>query len=263
MTTHTTSHKTELHDAELSRYSRHILLPEVDYSGQLTLTQSHAIIFGLGGLGSPAALYLASAGIGALTLVDFDTVDDSNLQRQIVHREHNIGQSKVASAKANLHALNHRIQIHTVEKSLTQTEMLKLIQTADVVLDCTDNFNSRFRINQSCFQAKKPLISGAAIRWEGQLSTYDFRESDSPCYQCLYPKSSTQPQSCSQNGVLSPVVGIIGSMQATEAIKALLALPTLTGKLMILDAYTMMIRTLNLKKDPNCLLCATSIMCNK
>ena len=257
MTAHTTTpnHKTELNDAELSRYSRHILLPEVDYSGQLTLTQSHAVIFGLGGLGSPAALYLASAGIGTLTLVDFDHVDDSNLQRQIAHREQNIGQSKVASAKANLQALNHRIQIHTVDTQLTQQETLALIQTADVVLDCTDNFDSRFLINQSCFQAKKPLISGAAIRWEGQLSTYDFRKPDSPCYQCLYPKSSTQDTSCSQNGVLSPVVGIIGSMQATEAIKALLNLPTLTGKLMIIDAYTMMIRTLNLKKDSHCALC--------
>ena len=253
--TTTSSHKTELNDAELSRYSRHILLPEVDYAGQLKLTQSHAVIFGLGGLGSPAALYLASAGIGTLTLVDFDHVDDSNLQRQIAHREQNIGQSKVASAKANLQALNHRIQIHTVDTQLTQQETLALIQTADVVLDCTDNFDSRFLINQSCFQAKKPLISGAAIRWEGQLSTYDFRKPDSPCYQCLYPKSSTQDTSCSQNGVLSPVVGIIGSMQATEAIKALLNLPTLTGKLMIIDAYTMMIRTLNLKKDSHCALC--------
>ncbi len=250
-----TANKNELNDAELSRYSRQILLPEVDYSGQLKLAQSHAVIFGLGGLGSPAALYLAAAGIGTLTLVDFDTVDDSNLQRQIVHKEHNIGQSKVASAKANLQALNHRIQIHTVDTQLTQQETLVLIQTADVVLDCTDNFDSRFLINQSCFQAKKPLISGAAIRWEGQLSTYDFRKPDSPCYQCLYPKSSTQDTSCSQNGVLSPVVGIIGSMQATEAIKALLNLPTLTGKLMIIDAYTMMIRTLNLKKDSHCALC--------
>ncbi|MCF6253298.1 MAG: molybdopterin-synthase adenylyltransferase MoeB [Thiomicrorhabdus sp.] len=247
--------KTELNDDELSRYSRQILLPEVDYAGQLKLTQSHAIIFGLGGLGSPAALYLAAAGIGTLTLVDFDTVDDSNLQRQIVHSEANIGQSKVASAQTNLHALNQHIQINTVSERLNAQETLQLIQTAQVVLDCTDNFESRFLLNQCCFQAKVPLISGAAIRWEGQLSTYDFRQESSPCYQCLYPKSSTQEASCSHNGVLSPVVGIIGSMQATEAIKALLNLPTLTGKLMILDAYTMMIRTLNLKKDPACTLC--------
>jgi len=252
-----TTTKNELNDAELSRYSRQILLPEIDYSGQLKLAQSHAVIFGLGGLGSPAALYLAAAGIGTLTLVDFDTVDDSNLQRQIVHKEHNIGQSKVDSAHENLTALNQHIQIKTVNATLTSQEMLTLIQTANVVLDCTDNFDSRFLINQSCFQAQKPLISGAAIRWEGQLSTYDFRQKNSPCYQCLYPKSSTQETSCSHNGVLSPVVGMVGSMQAIEAIKALLNLPTLTSKLMIIDAYTMNIRCLNLAKDPNCPLCKT------
>ncbi len=247
--------KTELNDKELSRYSRQILLPEVDYAGQLTLAQSHAVIFGLGGLGSPAALYLAAAGIGTLTLVDFDTVDDSNLQRQIVHREANIGQSKVASAQANLQALNQHIQINTINTTLTPQTMLTLVNTANVVLDCTDNFDSRFLINQGCFEAKVPLISGAAIRWEGQLSTYDFRDPKCPCYQCLYPKSSTQDTSCSHNGVLSPVVGMVGSMQAIEAIKALLNLPTLMGKLMIIDAYTMNIRTLNLKKDSNCPLC--------
>jgi adenylyltransferase/sulfurtransferase len=255
MTVTPTTTKTELNDVELSRYSRQILLPEIDYSGQLTLAQSHAVIFGLGGLGSPAALYLAAAGIGTLTLVDFDTVDDSNLQRQIVHKEHNIGQNKVDSAHENLTALNQHIQIKTVNATLSPQEMLALIQTTDVVLDCTDNFDSRFLINQSSFQAKKPLISGAAIRWEGQLSTYDFRKKNSPCYQCLYPKSSTQDASCSHNGVLSPVVGMVGSMQAIEAIKALLNLPTLTGKLMIIDAYTMNIRSLNLAKDPHCSLC--------
>ncbi|GKT11903.1 MAG: molybdopterin-synthase adenylyltransferase [Thiomicrorhabdus sp.] len=248
--------KTELNDAELSRYSRQILLPNVDYTGQLKLAQSHAIIFGLGGLGSPASLYLAAAGIGHLTLVDFDEVDDSNLQRQIVHRENNIGQAKVTSAKSNLQALNHHIQIDTVATKLTQNEITELTKTADVVLDCTDNFATRFAINRACFASRIPLISGAAIRWEGQLSTYDFRKDDSPCYQCLYQESDAQTQTCSQNGVLSPVVGMVGSMQATEAIKALLDLPTLTGKLMIIDAYTMMIRTLNLKKDSACQLCS-------
>lgn len=248
--------KTELNDAELSRYSRQILLPEIDYAGQLKLAQSHAVIFGLGGLGSPASLYLAAAGIGHLTLVDFDEVDDSNLQRQIVHRENNIGQAKVTSAQSNLQALNHHIQIDTVATKLSQTEMSNLTSKADVVLDCTDNFDTRFAINRACFASKTPLISGAAIRWEGQLSTYDFRKKESPCYQCLYQESSAQTPTCSQNGVLSPVVGMVGSMQATEAIKALLDLPTLTGKLMIIDAYTMMIRTLNLKKDADCQLCA-------
>ncbi|MDX1347167.1 MAG: molybdopterin-synthase adenylyltransferase MoeB [Thiomicrorhabdus chilensis] len=250
--------KTELNDAELSRYSRQILLPEIDYDGQLTLSQSHAVIFGLGGLGSPASLYLASAGIGKLTLVDFDEVDDSNLQRQIVHRENNIGQPKVLSAQQNLQALNHHIEIETVQQKLNETQLAGLIESADVVLDCTDNFASRFALNRSCYRAKKPLISGAAIRWEGQLSSYDFRKADSPCYQCLYKEEGGVELTCSQNGVLSPVVGMIGSMQAIEAIKALLNLPTLTGKLMIVDAYSMQIRTLNLKKDENCSHCGNA-----
>lgn len=248
--------KPELDDHELSRYSRQILMPEIDYDGQLKLSQSHAVIFGLGGLGSPASLYLAAAGIGKLTLVDFDEVDDSNLQRQVVHREKNIGQAKVASAKQNLTELNHHIEIETINEQLSEQQSAELINTADVVLDCTDNFASRFALNRVCYQYHKPLISGAAIRWEGQLSTYDFRSPDSPCYQCLYPEDSGQELNCSQNGVLSPVVGMVGSMQAVEAIKALLNLPTLTGKLMIIDAYTMMIRTLNLKKDPKCEHCS-------
>lgn len=247
--------QTELNDAELSRYSRQILLPEIDYSGQLKLAQSHAVIFGLGGLGSPASLYLAAAGIGHLTLVDFDHVDDSNLQRQIIHSEANIGQAKVASAQSRLAALNRHIQIDSIPEKLNATELVALVSTADVVLDCTDNFEARFSFNQACFTAKKPLVSGAAIRWEGQLSTYDFRQENSPCYQCLYSENSGQAESCSQSGVLSPVVGMVGSMQAIEAIKVLLDLPTLTGKLMIMDAYSMMIRTLNLKKDPACKQC--------
>ena len=248
--------KTELSNEELSRYSRQILMPEIDYSGQLTLAQSHAVIFGLGGLGSPASLYLAAAGIGKLTLVDFDEVDDSNLQRQIVHRELNVGQAKVASAKSNLTQLNRLIEIATIDRKLSEEEIQELVISADVVLDCTDNFASRFALNRTCHKAQKPLISGAAIRWEGQLSTYDFRNPDSPCYQCLYSEDSGQELTCSQNGVLSPVVGMVGSMQAIEAVKALLGLPTLTGKLMIIDAYTMMIRTLNLKKDPECQHCS-------
>lgn len=253
MTDHT---KTELNDAELSRYSRQILLPQIDYAGQLTLAQSHAVIFGLGGLGSPVALYLAAAGVGHLTLVDFDVVDDSNLQRQIVHREANIGQAKVDSAKANLSQLNHHITIDTIAQTLTEAQVLALVKQADVVLDCTDNFAARFALNRTCFAVKVPLVSGAAIRWEGQLSTYDFRQENGPCYQCLYSEASNGELSCSQSGVLSPVVGMVGSMQAIEAVKALLNLPTLHGKLMIIDAYTLHIRTLNLKPDPACGVCS-------
>lgn len=250
------SDKTELNSAEQSRYSRQIKLGEIGEAGQLKLTQSHAVIFGLGGLGSPVSLYLASAGIGKLTLVDFDEVDDSNLQRQIVHREANIGQRKVDSAKQNLAGLNQHIQIETVDEKLDETAIQALVDQADVILDCTDNFASRFALNRACYRAKKPLISGAAIRMEGQLTTYDFRQENSPCYQCLYKEESGQELTCGMNGVLSPVVGMIGSMQAIEAIKALLGLPTLTGKLMIIDAYTMHIRTLNLQKDEDCAHCA-------
>lgn len=246
---------TELNDAQLSRYSRQILMPEIDYDGQLKLSQSHAVIIGLGGLGSPASMYLAAAGIGKLTLVDFDDVDDSNLQRQIVHREINIGQAKVESAKQNLQSLNRHIQIETLNQSITEACLKSLIETADVVLDCTDNFDSRFVLNQVCLDAQKPLVSGAAIRWEGQLATYDFRIDNNPCYACLYKPGSQQNMSCSENGVLAPVVGMVGTMQALEAIKCLLNLPTLTGKLMMIDGYTLQIRTLNLKRDPECLVC--------
>ncbi|QCU89499.1 HesA/MoeB/ThiF family protein [Thiomicrorhabdus sediminis] len=247
--------KSELNNDEMSRYSRQILMPEIDYDGQLKLAQSHAVIFGLGGLGSPAALYLAAAGVGKLSLVDFDQVDDSNLQRQIVHKENNVGDDKVASAKQNLMELNRHIQIDTYARQLSETEITALVAQADVVLDCTDNFDSRFALNRACYQSKKPLVSGAAIRWEGQLSTYDFRKDHGPCYQCLYKEDSGQVLNCSQNGVLAPMVGMVGSMQAVEAIKALLNLPVLHGKLMIIDGYTMMIRTLNLKADSSCQLC--------
>ncbi len=247
--------KIKLSKSELSRYSRQILLPEIGKAGQLKLTQSHAVIFGLGGLGSPVSLYLASAGIGTLTLVDFDKVDDSNLQRQIVHREQNIGQAKVESAQQNLQALNHHIEIKTLNKYLNSTELEELVNSADVIVDCTDNFISRFALNNICFKTKKPLISGAAIRWEGQLATYDFRKKNNPCYQCLYKENSGEELTCSQNGIVAPVVGMLGTMQAIETIKILLDLPTLAGKLMIIDAYNMHIRTLNLTQDKDCPTC--------
>lgn len=248
--------KTELTDAELIRYSRQILLPDIDYQGQLLLSQSHAVIFGLGGLGSPVALYLAAAGIGTLTLVDFDTVDDSNLQRQIIHNEQRLGEPKVTSAKQQLQALNHHIEIRTLHQKLTDSELSELVKEADILLDCTDNFDSRYALNQACFTHKKPLVSGAAIRWEGQLTTYDFRNDAHACYQCLYKSASTQEMNCTENGVVAPLVGMIGSMQAMEAIKALLNLPTLAGKLMIIDGMTLQIRTLTLPKDPKCPTCS-------
>lgn len=250
--------KTDLSDAELNRYSRQILLSEIDYAGQLKLAQSHAVIFGLGGLGSPVSMYLAAAGVGKLSLVDFDQVDDSNLQRQVVHNESRIGQDKVASAKQTLLALNHHIEVNTLNQVPQDDALRDLIARADIVVDCTDNFESRFRLNRTCHQLKVPLVSGAAIRWEGQLTTYDFRQDDAPCYQCLYKEPNGQELTCSQNGVLSPIVGMVGSMQAVETIKALVGVPTLNGKLMIMDGYTMQFRTLNLPKDPNCPTCSTT-----
>lgn len=242
----------ELNDDQLNRYSRQILLPEIDYAGQLKLAQSHALIVGLGGLGSPAALYLAAAGIGRLTLVDFDRVDESNLQRQIVHTEARLGQNKAQSAAQTLAQINATCQTQVIERQLNNTEIHQLLPQIDVVLDCSDNFATRFTLNQACFKAKKPLVSGAAIRWEGQLTTYDFRQDDSPCYECLYKPGTANDQSCSRNGVISPLVGMIGSMQAMEAIKALVGLPTLVGKLLLVDGLTMQFRQFNLKRDPYC-----------
>lgn len=246
---------TELNDQELARYSRQILLPEIDYNGQLKLAQSHALIIGLGGLGSPVAMYLASAGVGQLTLVDFDEVDESNLQRQVIHNESRVGQNKAESAAQSLKQLNQHIQLNVITHKLDPAELAKQIEQADIVLDCSDNFETRFALNQACFKAKKPLVSGAAIRWEGQLTTYDFRNPQSPCYECLYKRGSNTDQTCSQNGVIAPLVGMVGSMQALEAIKALVGLPTLMGQLMLIDGLSMTIRRFNLNKDSGCQHC--------
>jgi adenylyltransferase/sulfurtransferase len=245
----------ELNDEQLLRYSRQMLLPEISYDGQLTLNQSHALIIGLGGLGSPVAMYLAAAGIGQLTLVDFDEVDESNLQRQIIHTETRVGQNKAESAKQTLAELNHFCQVKTINHKLDEHQLTDLVRQVDIVLDCSDNFDTRFALNQACFQAKKPLVSGAAIRWEGQLTTYDFRQTNSPCYECLYKRGANTDQSCARNGVISPLVGMVGSMQALEAIKALVGLPTLMGKLMLIDGLTMQIRQFNLNKDSGCEQC--------
>ncbi|MBE0493973.1 MAG: molybdopterin-synthase adenylyltransferase MoeB [Thiomicrospira sp.] len=246
---------TELNDNELARYSRQILLPEIDYSGQLKLAQSHALIIGLGGLGSPVAMYLASAGVGQLTLVDFDEVDESNLQRQVIHTESRLGLNKAESAAQSLRQLNHNTQLNVITHQLDAAELAQQIDQADIVLDCSDNFDTRFALNQACFKAHKPLVSGAAIRWEGQLTTYDFRDRQSPCYECLYKRGTSTDQTCSQNGVVAPLVGMVGSMQALEAIKALVGLPTLMGKLMLIDGLSMSIRQFNLNKDPGCQHC--------
>ena len=245
-----------MNDEQLLRYSRQIMLPQIDLEGQEKLLSSRVLIIGMGGLGSPVAMYLAAAGIGHLVLVDDDVVELSNLQRQIAHSHNDIGISKVESAKQTILELNPDISVTTYQKRLSGDELANEITEADIVVDGTDNFTTRFEINKLCVKNKTPLISGAAIRMEGQVSVFNKTDS-SPCYRCLYKDEGELDASCSNNGVLSPVVGIIGSVQATETIKVLLDIgETLDGKLLMLDALHMEWRTLKLKKDPACPVCS-------
>ncbi len=245
-----------MNNEQLTRYSRHIMLPQLDYEGQLKLTESKALIIGAGGLGSPVAMYLASSGIGHLTIVDFDHIELSNLQRQLLHGTSDLGRLKVDSAKDTLTELNSEIEITTIDRRLEEDELREQVKLADIVLETTDNFQSRFLLNRLCVEEKKPLVSGSVIRFEGQLSVFRSDKEDSPCYHCLYKESDELGETCSQNGVLAPVVGIIGSIQATEAIKVLTGLGTdLSGRLVMFDALTMEWRELKLKKDPNCGVC--------
>ena len=249
-----------MNDEQLLRYNRHIMLPQIGIEGQQKLHDANILIIGLGGLGSPAAMYLATAGIGQLTLVDDDIVELSNLQRQIVHREKNIGESKVSSAKSNLLAINPEIEINTIDHRLDEPSLLEQIKLADVVLDASDNFDTRFAINRGCIALKTPLVSGAAIQFEGQISVFDSREADCPCYSCLYPDKGEENLSCSENGILAPVVGIIGSMQALEAIKLICQIgQPLRGRLLLFDALALQWRSMNLKKDPGCPVCGSSM----
>jgi adenylyltransferase/sulfurtransferase len=245
-----------MNNQELLRYSRQILLPEIDIAGQEKLLSSKVLIMGLGGLGAPVSLYLASAGVGTLVLADFDDVDLTNLQRQIIHTEASIDQPKVASAKQTLTSINPSIEYELINHKLNKEELLAIVSSCDLVVDCTDNFEARFLLNEVCVSINKPLISGAVIRMEGQITTYDFRKHEQPCYRCLYTEEGDIEDTCSTTGVLAPVAGIIGSMQATEALKILLDLPTLTGRLQILDAKYMQWRTIKLRKDPQCPVCS-------
>ncbi|HCS29293.1 MAG TPA: molybdopterin-synthase adenylyltransferase MoeB [Spongiibacteraceae bacterium] len=246
-----------MQDEQLLRYSRHILLPGLDVDGQERLLAASVLIVGLGGLGSPVALYLAAAGVGRLTLADDDMVELSNLQRQIAHRSEDIGSSKVASARDACLALNPDTVITTIDQRLEGAALASVVAAVDLVVDCSDNFATRFALNAACVEAAKPLVSGAAIRSEGQLSVFDSRQDDSPCYRCLYsPDDDGQQLNCSEAGVLAPVVGVIGSMQALETVKLLSGFgEPLTGRLLLLDGATMDIRTLKLAKDPACPVC--------
>lgn len=247
-----------MQDEELLRYSRQIMLPEMDVAGQQCLRDATVLIVGMGGLGCPAAMYLAAAGVGHLIIADGDTVELTNLQRQIAHNQNSIGQLKVASAKASLELLNPHTQITCLSQKMDAALLDEWVPKASLVLDACDNFTARFAINQACVNHGVPLVSGAAIRMEGQVSVFDTRVADSPCYQCLYRAGDDEQASCATNGVMAPVVGIIGAVQAMEAIKLLSGVgETLTGRLLLLDAKAMQWREMRLPRDPECPACSS------
>jgi adenylyltransferase/sulfurtransferase len=241
---------------KLLRYSRQMMLPEIDAEGQQRLVDARVLIIGLGGLGSSSSVYLAAAGVGHLVLVDFDAVDISNLQRQIVHATRDIGRLKVDSAAEHLLELNPEIKVTKVDHKIENEELEEQVKSSTVVLDCSDNFQTRFAINDACVKYKTPLVSGAAIRFEAQVSVFDSRHEDSPCYRCLYGSEAEVEQSCTSNGVISPLLGIVGSIQACEAMKIIMSLgETLEGRLLLLDVMHMEWHTAKLNKDPNCPVC--------
>lgn len=245
-----------LSDQELLRYSRQILLQPVDIDGQLRLKHSRALIVGVGGLGSPVALYLAAAGVGELHLADYDHVDLTNLQRQIIHDTQSIGLAKVDSALARLAAINPEIKLIAHRAALDVDSLSAAVQAVDLVLDCSDNFATREAVNAACFSAGKPLVSGAAIRLEGQLSVFDPRRAESPCYHCLYGHGSEAELTCSEAGVIGPLVGLVGSLQALEALKLLAGFgEPMVGRLLLIDALTSRFRELKVRRDPACAVC--------
>lgn len=246
-----------LSDTQLMRYSRHIMLNEMDIDGQEQLYNSKLLIIGVGGLGCAAAQYLVASGIGEITLVDDDVVEKNNLQRQILHTEQSVGLTKCQSAKQQLQQLNSDIVINTIERRLDDNELLAQVSQHNVVLDCTDNLTSRNAINQACFNVKVPLVSGAAIRFEGQVSVFSM-QTNSPCYHCVSSLFGEQNLTCVDAGVLSPLVGMVGSMQAIETIKLLANIGTnLTGKLLMIDAKDMQINTFAVPKLPHCDVCGS------
>ena len=246
-------------DETLLRYSRQILLPDIDIVGQQRLLDATVAVFGLGGLGSPVALYLAAAGVGHLVLVDFDHVELSNLQRQIIHVTHDIGRAKVESAADKLHAINPHVGVETIAKVLEGAELDALVARVDAVVDGTDNFPTRFALNAACYRQRKPLISGAAIRFEGQISVYFPGQGDSPCYRCLYDDGPGTNETCTQTGVVAPLLGIVGSIQALETLKVLMEVgEVLKGRLLLLDGLHMEWHNMRFQKDPACPVCGVN-----
>ncbi|WP_269617823.1 HesA/MoeB/ThiF family protein [Zhongshania sp. BJYM1] len=248
-----------MNDEQLLRYSRHILLPALDIAGQETLLNSKVLIVGMGGLGCPVALYLAASGVGELHLADDDTVDLSNLQRQIAHGQADIGRMKTASVADSVAAINPETKLVLLDARLSGEALLAAVESVDLVVDASDNFTTRFALNEACYRARRPLVSGAAIRGEAQLSVFDFRRDDSPCYRCLYQDGDDAALNCAESGVLAPIVGMVGSMQALEALKCLVGIgEPLIGRLLLIDGMTMEVRQLNLRRDPECPVCAKS-----
>ncbi|HTY02351.1 MAG TPA: molybdopterin-synthase adenylyltransferase MoeB [Rhodocyclaceae bacterium] len=244
-------------DEQLLRYSRHILLPQVGVEGQERLLAARALVIGAGGLGSPAAYYLASAGIGTLALADGDTVDLTNLQRQILHHTGSIGQAKAESGRDTLARINPSCRVVPVLERLVGARLEEEVAAADVVLDCSDNFTTRHAVNRACVKSRKPLVSGAAIRFDGQVAVFDSRQPDAPCYHCLFPESEdVEEVRCAVMGVFAPLTGIIGTVQAAEALKLVIGCgESLTGRLLLLDGLAMEWRQISVPRDPACPVC--------
>jgi molybdopterin/thiamine biosynthesis adenylyltransferase len=249
-----------LDDDQLLRYSRHILLPEIGLEGQSRLRAAHALIVGAGGLGCPAALYLASSGIGRLTLADPDRVDLTNLQRQILYRADAVGTLKVEAARKTLVAVNPEVSVVALAERLEGDALERRVAEADVVLDCSDNFATRHAVNRACVRHAKPLVSGAAIRFDGQVAVFDLRRDDAPCYACLFPEGGeTEELRCAVMGVLAPLTGTVGALQAAETIKLMAGVgESLSGRLLMFDALRAEWRSVRVPKDPDCAVCAAA-----
>ncbi|MEP3165021.1 MAG: molybdopterin-synthase adenylyltransferase MoeB [Marinobacter sp.] len=246
-----------LNDEELLRYSRQILMPRFDVAGQSSLKSARVLVVGAGGLGCPVALYLGAGGIGHLTLADDDSVEVANLQRQIAFEQSDLGESKAERLADRVRRINPEVSVTALTERLEGDELERQVDSVSLVVDCTDNFNTRFSLNRACVAARVPLVSGAAIRGEGQLSVYDVRDDSSPCYHCLYPEQGNEDLTCSEAGVIGPLVGMVGASQAMEALKVITGIgKPLTGRLLILDAWQMEWREMKLARDPGCPVCS-------
>ena len=249
-----------MNDSQLLRYSRHILLDQIGIEGQEKLLAAHALVIGAGGLGSPAAMYLASAGVGRITLVDDDTVDLTNLQRQIAHTTARVGQPKAESARRTLLEINPEIEVVALAERVDAARLLELVGAASVVLDCTDNFDTRHAVNRACVARRVPLVSGAAIRFDGQVSVFDARALDTPCYSCLFPEDQEfEDVACAAMGVFAPLVGMVGATQAAEALKLIMGVgSSLAGRLLLLDGLGMDWTSIRVARNPGCPVCANA-----